>query len=95
MMLGCANSTPTAAMENLLDIPPLHLFLKYEAMSMNFRFRLSELADIKQLTDDRLNSYDQEYEVLKCSFLDDCLKRYNFYQELRSRHPRSRRLIRA
>ena len=78
MMLGCANSTPTAAMESLVDIPPLHLFLKYEAMNMNFRFRTSEIADLRSLTDDNLNSYDQEYEVLKHSFIDDCLKRYDF-----------------
>ncbi|KAG7307057.1 hypothetical protein JYU34_007191 [Plutella xylostella] len=40
---GCMKSTPTAALEVLLDLPPLHLVVKQEAAAAAFRLRAAGL----------------------------------------------------
>ena len=76
MTLGCSNLTPTAAMEVLVDIPPLHLFIRYDAMNMNLKFRCSEFVELRGISDERLDKTDDRYTSLQFSTSDDCLKRY-------------------
>ena len=78
MVLGCSNLTPTAAMEVLIDIPPLHLFIKRDAMNMNFKFRCSEFSELRDITDENLDRIESSYESLRITFSDACLRRYNF-----------------
>ena len=78
MILGCLNLTPTASTEALIDIPPLHLFIKHDAMDINLKFKCSEYIEIRNLFDKSLNVANRQYEALQCSFTDECLRRYVF-----------------
>jgi ribonuclease HI len=78
--LAAPKSAPTKALEVLLDIIPLHLHIKYEAMNANCRNRISGKPEINRLVDTRLievleNNQDLEFAL---TFTDCIDKEYNF-----------------
>ena len=81
MILNCGRSTPTAAMEVLTDLPPLHLYIQYCAIKTNYRFNFSDLEQIRGLTDRNLFIRNPELEELMYSSTDRCLTKYNFKKE--------------
>jgi ribonuclease HI len=54
MITGASRSTPTASLEILLDIPPLHLFVRHEASLTNYNLITSDFKEIKRSADKRL-----------------------------------------
>ena len=46
LITGAMKSTPTSAMETMLCLPPIHLFMKSEAKLMNFKLNVDERAYI-------------------------------------------------
>lgn len=79
--LGGTKSTPTSAMEVMLNLPPLSIFLKYEAMKTNCRFQISQKPEIAELKDEVLNEQFEANEDLDLAvaFSDYIEKEYNFY----------------
>ena len=66
-------------MQAQLNLPPLHTFIEYEAIKTNFRFRCSELNEVKSLTENSLTRLGQRYdEKMKYDVIDDMIKKYNF-----------------
>lgn len=78
LISGVSNSTPTAAIELLLDLAPLHLHVEYEAMSTNFRFKTSEIPLDRDLYDAYFGNLQRNYELLGCTEVDEIRKRYIF-----------------
>ena len=81
MILNCGRSTPTAAMEVLTDLPPLHLYIQYCAIKTNYRFNFSDLEQIRGLTDRNLFIRNPELEELMYSSTDRCLTKYTLKKE--------------
>ena len=77
MILNCSRSTPTASMEILLDLPPLHIFLQYEALNTNYRFKFSEIPVIQKLSDEKLELDTTRYKALQYPMVDKCLTKFN------------------
>jgi ribonuclease HI len=78
--LGCSRSTPIAAMEALLSLPPLHLFIQNEAMSTNCRYKISEKKEINCLEDESLRdlySFKEDL-IYALEHTDQIDKIYNF-----------------
>jgi ribonuclease HI len=74
MITGASRSTPTASLEVLLDLPPLHLFVKHEAALTNYNFIISNFREIKRLADNKLS-------FSECIPLSDhTIMQYNFNQ---------------
>ena len=81
MILNCGRSTPTAAMEVLIDIPPLHIYIQYCAVKTNYRFQFSDLNQIRELTDRNLLIRNPELEELTYPSVDRCSTKYNFKKQ--------------
>ena len=54
MITGSMKSTPTTAMEVLLNLSPLHLIVQKEARNTNHYFRISDKKEINSLLDEKL-----------------------------------------
>jgi ribonuclease HI len=77
LILGCSNTSPTAAIEVLLDLAPLHIHLTFEAFCTSSRFKLSELPEIATLSEDHFNKISAKYGI-NCELTDMMLKKYIF-----------------
>ena len=73
-MTGAFTTTPTAALKALLDIKPLHVFLKHEAFNCAYRLHVTGYWNIHPV--DSTASHTQLWpqiaamgeEILACSF---------------------------
>ena len=63
LITGVMRTTPTAALETLLNLPPLHLFMKSEAKVINYKLSTSELSYLQKFTDEKLD-IEQEKDSL-------------------------------
>ena len=55
MITGGMSTTPTDAMEAMLNLPPLFILIEGEAIMDNYRCEISELKEIRSLVDTTLN----------------------------------------
>ena len=81
MMTGGFKTTPTAALEILTNVPPLHLFLKYEALIGNYRFSVSGKVELEKLTDTFLENMGSSKNMSKIKRSDFKINSYNFQQQ--------------
>jgi len=75
---GAMRTTPTAALEILLNLPPLHLFMKSQAKMMNYKLSTHEKFYYRKLTDEYLDKEQNLDSVLKNKDSDFMLPKYNF-----------------
>ena len=69
MISGAMKTTPTDALEVLLDISPLLLFLESEAILENYRNEISELPEIQKLSDLNLKRKYEGHEWLSITHM--------------------------
>ncbi|XP_055842566.1 uncharacterized protein LOC129909517 [Episyrphus balteatus] len=79
-------TAPTAALEVITDLPPLHLLLKKEAMVNGYRLIAEDNSNCKIIHSDILTELNRE-ELLKISLVDNCLPRYTFTQNYKVTFP--------
>ena len=80
-MLICTRSmrsTPTVALEKLVGLTPLHLWIQHEAMCAQYRFIVSDKPEINQLIDRALQRRWATKEILDISLSDSMTPRYVF-----------------
>ena len=75
---GAIRTTPTAALEALLNLPPLHIFMKMEAQITNYKLRTNENPFMRKLTDEHLDKEQEEDSVLKLKNSDFMKPKYHF-----------------
>ena len=66
------------ALEALLGLPPIHLFMKGEAKVVNFKLNVHPDTEIRKLSNIDLNREQENDNVLKNKRSDILLPRYNF-----------------
>jgi ribonuclease HI len=78
--LGGTNSKPILAMELLLDLPPLHLFIQNTAMSALSRYKISNIQVIRNIDDRNLFSkYKNNSDIITAiNNPDHMIKEFNF-----------------
>jgi ribonuclease HI len=78
--LGASKSSPTNALELLLDLPPLHLFVKNTALNTYCRHKISKIKVVKHLDNPKLlQELDKNKELKQTVQNNDYLnKEYNF-----------------
>lgn len=75
---GAMRTAPTAALEVLLDLPPLHIVIKKEALLFTARLISGDsVEDKKHVHPSTLRVIEQE-DGLRISLVDLCLPRFNF-----------------
>lgn len=75
-ILGANSSTPSKAMELLVGIPPLHLFIQNEAMASTCRILTSSREDHKQLIDSKLiDKFKPNSELMQALEQSDIIDR--------------------
>ena len=87
MMTGGFKTTPTAAMEVLTGVPPLHLFIKYEALIGNYRFSVSDKAELVKITDMNLEKMGSSNDVSKIKRSDLKTNSYSFQRFHKTSYP--------
>ena len=75
---GAIRTTPTAALEVLLNLPPLHIFMKMEAKITNYKLSTNENRFLRKLTDEHLDKEQQDDPVLNLKNSDFMKPKYNF-----------------
>ena len=78
MTTGAFRTTPTSAMEVLVNIPPLNLLVIYEALNANYRFAISDKKEIRDLVDDELEKMNNVNPLTKITLSDHMCVKYNF-----------------
>ena len=78
MITGGRRTTPTAGMSALIGLPPLHLFIQGQALETNYKFSLSELKEVRSITDVNLNKIQEKYDEHGYCVSDYMLSKYNF-----------------
>ena len=58
-------STPKEALEVILNVPPIHLEIVAEAVMENYRCEISDMKEIRQLTDSTYQSLESKKKFLK------------------------------
>ena len=77
LILRPFKTTPTIAMEVLLNLPPLYLFIQYEARNQNYKFKIHDQIQINKLCDHTLlKGYEDQINVLAPT--DHLTTLYNF-----------------
>ena len=76
LITGAMRSTPTSAMEAMLCLPPLHLFMKSEAKLMNFKCTVDDRDFITRLTDESLNKEQERDAWLNVKKADTTSAKY-------------------
>ena len=56
MITGAMRSTPTDALEAMLNIPSLYVMIQGEAIKENYRCRFSRYEEIRKLSDSKLGT---------------------------------------
>ena len=74
LITSCSRTCPTAALECMLNIPPLYLYLLGEAIAENYRIMTSSHESIRKLVDEWLFREIMQSYDLKVSLTDKCLK---------------------
>jgi len=79
LITGAMHSTPTAAMEVLLNLPPLHLIIQKEARITNYYMYISDKKEINKLYDENLyRSMVRENDIFKHEKIDKISAKYEF-----------------
>ena len=64
MITGEMKMTPTSALETMLSLPTLHLYIKSEAKMANFKLSTDERQHLKKITDETLNKEQGNNPIL-------------------------------
>lgn len=75
---GAMRTTPSSALEVLLDLPPLHLQIQKEARIFNYKLSTGESPHDCKLLNSRLSLEMGTDPILSIPFSDNMLVRYNF-----------------
>lgn len=78
MITGAMKTTPTSALETMLHLPPLHLYMKSEAKMANFKLSTDERQDLKKITDETLNKEQEKDLILSEKVSDAIVPKYFF-----------------
>ena len=78
LISGAMRSTPTVALEALLGLSPLHLFMKSEAKVFNYKLNIHPDSTIQKLTYTSLNKEQENDNILRIKESDIMLPKYNF-----------------
>ena len=84
---GAMRTTPTAALEIILNLPPLHIFMKMEAKITNYKLSTNENINLRKLTDEYLDQEQTKDEILKLKNSDFMKPKYNFDHSFKVKIP--------
>ena len=84
---GAMRTTPTAALEIILNLPPLHIFMKMEAKITNYKLSTNENINLKKLTDEYLDQEQTKDEILNLKNSDFMKPKYNFDHSFKVKIP--------
>ena len=70
MITGGMTTTPTDSMEAMLNLPPLYISIEGEAIMDNYRSQISELKEIRNLEDNKLNIKSEKEPILQIKISD-------------------------
>ena len=79
MITSCSRTCPTAALECMLNVPPLYIFILGEAVAENYRIMTSPFESISKLVDEWLMKEIMQSDTLKILHTDKCLKIRNLH----------------
>ena len=88
MITNSFKTTPTSAMETLLDLPPLHLFIKKEAKITNYTFSVDENNLMKSYTCKILDKEQKQDEILNIPISDKMSMKFNFEPKFKVKFPK-------
>ena len=77
MITGASKSSPTDALEAIINLAPLFLFIESEAIMENYRVEVSELPEVKKLVDLNIKQLHKETTVLNMTISDKLKTKYN------------------